>query len=34
MIAYFSMKIALEPEMPTYCGGLGFLAGDMRRIIE
>lgn len=30
-IAYFSMEIALEPSMPTYCGGLGFLAGDMLR---
>jgi starch phosphorylase len=31
LIAYFSMEIALEPGMPTYCGGLGFLAGDMLR---
>ena len=30
-IAYFSMEIALELEMPTYCGGLGVLAGDMLR---
>lgn len=30
-IAYFSMEIALELEMPTYCGGLGMLAGDMLR---
>jgi starch phosphorylase len=30
-IAYFSMEIALELEMPTYCGGLGLLAGDMLR---
>jgi starch phosphorylase len=30
-IAYFSMEIALEVEMPTYCGGLGLLAGDMMR---
>lgn len=30
-IAYFSMEIALEMEMPTYCGGLGMLAGDMLR---
>ncbi len=30
-IAYFSMEIALETEMPTYCGGLGMLAGDMLR---
>lgn len=27
-IAYFSMEIALIPEMPTYAGGLGVLAGD------
>ena len=27
-IAYFSMEIALEAGMPTYSGGLGFLAGD------
>jgi starch phosphorylase len=31
LIAYFSMEIALEPGMPTYCGGLGFLAGDLLR---
>jgi starch phosphorylase len=30
-IAYFSMEIALEPEIPTYSGGLGVLAGDMLR---
>ena len=30
-IAYFSMEIALEVEIPTYCGGLGMLAGDMLR---
>lgn len=27
-IAYFTMEIALSPEMPTYAGGLGVLAGD------
>jgi len=27
-IAYFSMEIALTPEIPTYSGGLGVLAGD------
>jgi starch phosphorylase len=27
-IAYLSMEIGLEPEMPTYSGGLGILAGD------
>jgi starch phosphorylase len=30
-IAYFSMEIGLEPEMPTYSGGLGILAGDTVR---
>lgn len=30
-VAYFSMEIALEPEMPTYSGGLGILAGDTLR---
>src|SRR5690606_7074819 len=30
-IAYFSMEIALEPEMHTYSGGLGVLAGDTVR---
>ena len=30
-IAYFSMEIALEEGMPTYCGGLGLLAGDALR---
>lgn len=28
-IAYFSMEIALMPEIPTYSGGLGVLAGDI-----
>jgi starch phosphorylase len=27
-IAYFSMEVGLSPEMPTYSGGLGVLAGD------
>jgi starch phosphorylase len=27
-IAYFSMEIALRPEMHTYAGGLGVLASD------
>jgi starch phosphorylase len=31
LVAYFSMEIALEPEMPTYSGGLGVLAGDTLR---
>jgi starch phosphorylase len=30
-IAYFSMEIALEPQVPTYSGGLGILAGDTVR---
>jgi starch phosphorylase len=30
-IAYFSMEIALDPDMPTYSGGLGVLAGDTIR---
>ena len=30
-IAYFSMEIALESEIPTYAGGLGILAGDTVR---
>ncbi|MGM5481071.1 MAG: alpha-glucan family phosphorylase [Nanobdellota archaeon] len=27
-IAYFSMEIGFKPEIPTYSGGLGILAGD------
>lgn len=30
-IAYFSMEIALQSEIPTYSGGLGVLAGDTIR---
>ena len=30
-IAYFSMEIGLHPEIPTYSGGLGLLAGDTIR---
>ena len=30
-IAYFSMEIALDPNLPTYSGGLGMLAGDTLR---
>ena len=30
-IAYFTMEIALRPEMHTYSGGLGGLAGDTAR---
>jgi starch phosphorylase len=30
-VAYFSMEIALQPEVPTYAGGLGVLAGDTVR---
>jgi starch phosphorylase len=31
IVAYFSMEIAVSPEMPTYSGGLGVLAGDTLR---
>jgi starch phosphorylase len=31
IVAYFSMEIALENDMPTYSGGLGVLAGDTVR---
>lgn len=30
-IAYFSMEIGLRPDVPTYSGGLGILAGDSIR---
>ncbi|MBI3098083.1 MAG: phosphopyruvate hydratase, partial [Planctomycetes bacterium] len=30
-IGYFSMEIALAPDIPTYSGGLGVLAGDTLR---
>lgn len=30
-VAYFSMEVALEDEIPTYSGGLGVLAGDTLR---
>jgi starch phosphorylase len=30
-VAYFSMEIALENQIPTYSGGLGVLAGDLLR---
>lgn len=30
-IAYFSMEIGLAPDIPTYAGGLGVLAGDTIR---
>ncbi len=30
-VAYFSMEICLEQEIPTYSGGLGVLAGDTLR---
>jgi starch phosphorylase len=30
-VAYFSMEIALRPEIPAYSGGLGILAGDTLR---
>jgi glycogen phosphorylase len=31
LVAYFSMEIGLNAEMPTYAGGLGVLAGDTLR---
>jgi glycogen phosphorylase len=31
LVAYFSMEIALQPDIPTYSGGLGILAGDTLR---
>jgi starch phosphorylase len=30
-MAYFSMEIAVDPQIPTYAGGLGVLAGDALR---
>jgi len=30
-VAYFTMELAVRPEMHTYCGGLGLLAGDTAR---
>ncbi len=30
-VAYFSMEIAIDPQLPTYSGGLGVLAGDTIR---
>jgi glycogen phosphorylase len=30
-VGYFSMEIALDPDVPTYSGGLGILAGDTLR---
>jgi glycogen phosphorylase len=30
-VAYFSMEIMLESDIPTYAGGLGVLAGDLLR---
>lgn len=30
-VAYFTMEIALEKEIPTYAGGLGVLAADLMR---
>ena len=31
VVAYFSMEIGLRPDLPTYSGGLGILAGDTLR---
>jgi starch phosphorylase len=30
-VAYFSMEIGINSDMPTYSGGLGVLAGDVIR---
>ncbi|MBN2052224.1 alpha-glucan family phosphorylase [Candidatus Woesearchaeota archaeon] len=30
-VAYFSMEIGMNPDIPTYSGGLGILAGDTLR---
>ena len=30
-IAYFSMEVGLDPDIHTYAGGLGLLAGDTLR---
>ncbi len=30
-IAYFSMEIAVDADVPSYSGGLGMLAGDTVR---
>jgi len=30
-VAYFSMEIGIDPDIPTYSGGLGVLAGDTLR---
>ncbi|MGH7834498.1 MAG: glycogen/starch/alpha-glucan phosphorylase, partial [Candidatus Binatia bacterium] len=30
-MAYLSMDVAVDPEIPTYSGGLGILAGDTLR---
>ena len=32
-IAYFSMEIAIDDDIPTFSGGLGVLAGDFLRAI-
>ncbi|MBI4284611.1 MAG: alpha-glucan family phosphorylase [Chloroflexi bacterium] len=31
VFAYFSMEVGIDAVMPTYCGGLGILAGDTLR---
>lgn len=31
LVAYFSLEIAVAPEIPSYAGGLGVLAGDTLR---
>jgi len=29
MIAIFAMEVGVDPDIPTYCGGLGILVGDI-----
>ena len=33
LVAYFSMEVGLESDIPTYAGGLGILAGDTLRTL-
>jgi glycogen phosphorylase len=33
-VAYFSMKVAVDPAIPAYNGGLGILAGDTSRAAD
>ena len=31
LVAYFTMEVGIESDIPTYAGGLGILAGDTLR---